>query len=117
MTLRWNPFAIVTHNQVKAPRIVHHAVHVLLGLPCLLLPFPWSVIFALILAFYVKHVWLDWHRTSGEFFHPWVENETRLLDEIGDAILTVIGATLFWWLGHPLVLIPTYYAISLVNDP
>lgn len=117
MTLRWNPFALVRHNQVRLPRIGHHAVHVLLGVPCLLLPFPWSVGVALLLALYVKHLWVDWGRTSGNLIHPWVDNEAPLLDQVSDAGLTLIGATAGWWTGHLMLLAITYYLLSVVNDP
>jgi hypothetical protein len=114
MTLRWNPLALVTHNQIRLPRIVHHAAHVALGLPFAFLPIPlWArALLAALFAAYMKRVWIDWHRTSGRLLHLWVPYELDLPDFIADLGFTLLGAILpppIWWLA--------YYPLSVVSDP
>lgn len=122
--MKFNPFEVVTHNQIRAPRIVHHAAHVALGLVVGWIsgrlyhdPF-WLVLAdAAGLAFYEKHVWLDWHRTSGTFFHPWVPYTLNVADFASDMGLTLMGALLVIGALPPLAALPIYYVLSLFNDP
>jgi hypothetical protein len=114
MTLRWNPLALVKHNQVTLPRIVHHFAHVALGVPLWVLPVPlWArVVLAVLVASYAKRVWIDWHRTSGRLLHLWVPYELNVADFIADLGFTLLGAILpppIWWLA--------YYPLSVVSDP
>src|SRR4051794_20636682 len=99
MILKWNPFALATHNQIRMPRIAHHAAHVALGVAAWLVvgelargSVAATVAIAIVLAWYEKHVWIDWHRTSGRVFHGWVANTSSPLDWASDLALTVLGA-------------------------
>ena len=115
MTVKFNPFAMANHNEWRLPRIVFHAVHVLMGVPFAFLPLPlWArLTLAGALAIYSKFVWLDWKRTSGQFFHPWVTYTLNAPDFVSDLGLTLLGV----FLPAPLIFAGAYYVLSLVNDP
>ena len=116
MTLKWNPFAMATHNTVRWPRIAHHAMHVLLGLPVALLA-RWTgltldtvVVGALALAIVDKCIWIDTGRRR-LVWAGWIGVEP--FDFAADLGFTLLGATLpAWW-----VALPVYYVLQLVSDP
>lgn len=119
MTLQFNPFAVVNHNQHRWPRVGFHLAHVAVGLPAWLLGrwfgLPWAVVAlaALGLALLDKCIWIDWKRTSGSVLH-WTE--LHGLDDLWhfttDAVFTLLGAFLpVWWLA-----LAVYYPCSIVND-
>lgn len=116
--LRPNPFAVMTHNGVRWPRILHHLVHVALGLPIALLA-RWLgltldtvVVLAFLVAIANKCVWLDLKRRR-VVWTGWPPDGIEPLDFIADEGFTLLGATL-----PPLWLaLPAYYLLSLVSDP
>lgn len=113
--MKLNPFAVADHNEWRLPRIVFHLTHVLMGVPFAFLPLPlWArLVLAGSLAIYSKFVWIDWRRTSGQFFHPWVGYTLNTPDFVSDLGLTLLGTLL------PGVLVTTgaYYVLSTFNDP
>lgn len=119
MTLKLNPFSVVTHNEWTLPRIAFHATHILIGLVVLMIghlvgaPLWLIATVAVALAIYSKFVWLDWHRTSGTFFHPWVAYAFKPFDFVSDLGLTLLGV----FFPAPLIFAGAYYVLSLVNDP
>jgi hypothetical protein len=113
--VKFNPFAMTSHNEWRLPRIVFHAVHVLMGVLFAFLPLPlWArLVLAGALAIYSKFVWIDWHRTSGRFFHPWVSYTLNAPDFVSDLGLTLLGASL----PGAVVMAGGYYVLSTFNDP
>lgn len=114
----FNPFKSAEHNSVTLPRIAFHGLHVLIGIPALLLYFlgvSFWISFAIIavLAIYDKFIWID---TKNKKVHWWVVDEYILVwDFIGDFLLTeliLLGLTFGW----P-VAIGIYYFASLLADP
>jgi hypothetical protein len=114
-----NPFAVATHNQVRAPRFVFHASHIAIGAAVWLVGhwFGWpplvTVLLAAALAIYSKFVWFDWHRSSGRLFHPWVSYALNPEDFAADLGLTLLGAVM----PRPIVFVGCYLVLSIFADP
>lgn len=118
--MKFNPFAMASHNEWRLPRIAFHASHVLMGVPVWALARAthaplWAVLVAAVLLSVLgKFTWLDWKRTSGTFLHfPVSPAPIDWPDMVSDTGLTVLGALL----PAPLVFAVVYYVLSTVNDP
>jgi hypothetical protein len=102
MRICLNPFAVATHNQVRAPRFVFHASHIAIGAAV------W-----LVGHWYSKFVWFDWHRSSGRLFHPWVSYALNPEDFAADLGLTLLGAVM----PRPILFVGCYLVLSIFADP
>jgi hypothetical protein len=118
LSLKFNPFERVDHNQWHQTRLFFHLAHLAIGLPVWLvvhvahLPLAVAIAAGVALAFVDKCLWINWHGARKLNWHLFdVSAPHDWADFTSDLGLTLLGALL----PPAAIAVPVYYVLSVFN--